>query len=120
MPHINPTHQQIEALGQIPDNGPFVMVNLLKFTSEGGSEAYDQYSRQVIPILERIGARVIYYGKGVMTFIGDDAWDKILLVEYPSKASFVMMITDMEYQQAVHFRTKALSDSRLYITASLF
>jgi hypothetical protein len=55
-----------------------------------------------------------------VTFIGDDAWDKILLVEYPSKASFVTMLADPEYQQAVHFRTKALSDSRLYITTSLF
>lgn len=120
MPHINPTNQQIEILGQIPDNGPFVMVNLLKYKPEGGSETYDQYSRKVIPILERIGARVIYYGKGVMTFIGDDAWDKVLLVEYPSKASFVAMLSDPEYQQAVHFRTEALSDSRLYITTSLF
>ena len=59
MPHINPTHQQLETLGRIPDNGPFVMVNLLKFKSEGGSETYDQYSRRVIPILGRIGARVI-------------------------------------------------------------
>jgi len=119
MPYINPSNQQLEALGQMPDNGPFVMINLLKFKSDGGSGKYGQYSRRVIPILERIGARVIYYGKGVMTFIGDDTWDKFLLVEYPSKASFVTMLSDREYQQAVHFRTEALSDSRLYITTSI-
>lgn len=120
MSHINPTAQQIEALGQIPDEGPFVMVNLLRFKPDGGEGKYDEYSRRIVSVFERIGGRVVYYGKGVMTFIGDDGWDAVLLAEYPSRSAFVTMISDPEYQQAVGFRTESLIDSRLYVTKSKF
>lgn len=120
MSHINPTPQQIEALAQISDEGPFVMVNLLRFKPDGGAEKYDEYSRRAAPVFERIGGRLVYYGKGVMTFIGDDAWDGVLLAEYPSRTAFVSMLSDPEYREAVSCREESLIDSRLYITKSIF
>lgn len=116
MPSILPTQEQFEALSAISNDDPLVMVNMLRFKPEGGQALYEKYSRLVMPVLERIGAKVIYYGEDVKTFIGDDAWDAVLLVQYPSRSAFMGMISDKEYLEAGRFRTEGLIDSRLYVT----
>lgn len=92
------------------------MVNLLRFKPEGGEALYEKYSQMIYPIITKIGARVIYYGNGVMTFIGDDYWDAVLLVEYPSRSAFVEMLKDPQYLEASKYREEGLIDSRLYVT----
>ncbi len=116
MPSILPTEEQFENLNAISNDGPLVMVNMLRFKPEGGEALYEKYSQLTLKILDKIGAKVIYYGSDSSTFIGDDAWDAILLVQYPSRAAFVKMITDKEYLEASQYRTQALDDSRLYVT----
>ncbi len=116
MPSILPTEEQFQNINTVSDEGELVMVNLLRFKPEGGEALYEKYSQLIYPILKRIGARVIYYGNGVMTFIGDDYWDAILLVEYPSRSVFVQMVQDPEYLKASKYREEGLLDSRLYVT----
>ncbi|MCF8037308.1 MAG: DUF1330 domain-containing protein [Desulfobacteraceae bacterium] len=116
MPSILPTEEQFQNINTVSDQGELVMVNLLRFKPEGGEALYEKYSQLIYPILKRIGARVIYYGSGVMTFIGDDYWDAILLVEYPSRSVFVQMVQDPEYLKASKYREEGLLDSRLYVT----
>ena len=116
MPSILPTEEQFQNIHTVSDQGELVMVNLLRFKPEGGEALYEKYSQLIYPILKRIGARVIYYGNGVMTFIGDDYWDAILLVEYPSRSVFVQMVQDPEYLKASKYREEGLLDSRLYVT----
>jgi len=120
MPSISPTKAQLEQLNTIPDDGPLVMVNLLRFKTEEGKALYGEYAQQTREILQRIGAKVLYYGTDSQTFIGDDTWDVILLVQYPSRSVFVQMITDPEYLAGSEYRTRALEDSRLYITRPRF
>lgn len=116
MPSLLPTEEQFQNIHTVSDQGELVMVNLLRFKPEGGEALYEKYSQLIYPILKRIGARVIYYGNGVMTFIGDDYWDAILLVEYPSRSVFVQMVQDPEYLKASKYREEGLLDSRLYVT----
>ncbi|MFO7859660.1 MAG: DUF1330 domain-containing protein [Desulfosalsimonas sp.] len=116
MPTILPTAEQFENINAVSDDGELVMVNMLRFKPEGGEAQYDKYSQLIYPILTKIGGRVLYYGTGVMTFIGDDYWDAVLLVQYPSRSAFVQMVTDPEYQEASKYRTEGLIDSRLYVT----
>jgi len=116
VPSILPTEEQFQNINTVSDEGELVMVNLLRFKPEGGEALYEKYSQLIYPILKRIGARVIYYGNGVMTFIGDDYWDAILLVEYPSRSVFVQMVQDPEYLKASKYREEGLLDSRLYVT----
>jgi len=52
----------------------------------------------------------------LMPVIGEEEWDEVALVEYPSIASFIEMQRDKDYQKMVHYRTDALTDSRLYLT----
>ena len=116
MSSILPTQEQMQELNNVSDEGELVMVNLLRFKPDGGQELYDKYSQLVSPILERIGARVLYYGSGEMTFIGDDYWDGVLLVQYPSRSAFMEMVQDPQYLEASKYREQGLIDSRLYVT----
>ncbi|MFP4159815.1 MAG: DUF1330 domain-containing protein [Desulfobacterales bacterium] len=116
MPTILPTEEQFQNIQSVSDHGELVMVNLLRFKPEGGEALYEKYSQMIYPIITKIGARVIYYGNGVMTFIGDDYWDAVLLVEYPSRSAFMEMIRDPQYLEASRYRQEGLIDSRLYVT----
>ncbi len=116
MPTILPTEEQFQNIQAVSNHGELVMVNLLRFKPEGGEALYEKYSQMIYPIITKIGARVIYYGNGVMTFIGDDYWDAVLLVEYPSRSAFVEMIRDPQYLEASKYREEGLIDSRLYVT----
>lgn len=116
---IEPTAQQITELAKSELTGPVVMLNLLRFVPDGGLETYVQYGEGVAPLLERVGARIIWQGRGDSVVIGDDgadAWDAVALVEYPSRRAFLDMVSSPEYQAIADRRTNALLDSRLIAT----
>lgn len=109
-----PRPEAVQALMESQESGRVVMLNLLKFKPVGGAASYTEYARHVTPILERIGAKVIFAGPVTSTVIGEQPWDSILLVEYPSRKVFVEMITSAEYQGIHHFRDEALERSELH------
>ena len=89
--HIEPTPAQIDRFAR-EGEGPVVMLNLLRFKPDGGRESYQRYGAGVLPILERIGARIVWQGLPTSVVIGDDdadAWDLVVLVEYPSREAFL-------------------------------
>jgi uncharacterized protein (DUF1330 family) len=92
------------------------MVNLLKFKPEGGAESYAKYAAATTKFLLAVGGRLIYRGSYRLPVIGDEDWDEILLVEYPSIAAFFDMQRNKDYQAVVPLRTEGLSDSRLWAT----
>jgi uncharacterized protein (DUF1330 family) len=98
------------------DEGPVVMLNLLQFRPDGGAERYGEYGAAVTPILEELGARVVFSAAASPTLIGPpeaERWDLMMLVEYPSRQVFMDMVGSPEYQAIAHLRTEALDDSRL-------
>lgn len=116
---IEPDADQITALVRSELPGPVVMLNLLRFVPDGGLERYLHYAEGVAPLLERVGARILWQGRGDSVVIGDDdadGWDAVALVEYPSRRAFLDMVSSPEYQAIADRRTKALLDSRLIAT----
>lgn len=114
MPYLTPTQNQLEALANIPDNEPVIMLNLLKFSDSG--ELYKNYTEAAYPFFKESGAEILYQGKVIHTFIGDEnasEWDKMLLVKYDSKTDFINMVTAQNYPNQL--RNVALSDSRLFV-----
>ena len=96
------------------DDGPVVMLNLIALQPDGGFERYGLYGEAVAPILERIGAAVLFSGAGGAALIGSgQKWDLVLLVEYPSRAAFLGMIGSPEYQAIAHLRSEAITASEL-------
>ena len=77
------------------------MLNLLKF-KEGGADVYLRYGDAAIGMVEERGGRVLWSGRAEQVLIGDPAadWDVVVLVEYPSRAAFIEMVSSPEYLEA--------------------
>ncbi|MGB8502407.1 DUF1330 domain-containing protein, partial [Mycobacterium sp.] len=71
--------------------------------------------------LERVGGKVRYGGAAPTVVIGDGErpwWDAILVVEYPSPAAFIEMVTDDGYLQVHQHRVAALERGDLIATST--
>lgn len=97
---LTPTSEQLKAFAQLPDEGPVVMLNLLKFKPNGAAE-YAKYAAGIAPILKKLGARIIFSGRAEFCFIGHGDWDAVALVEYPRRKTLLQMVMMPEYQ-AIH------------------
>jgi uncharacterized protein (DUF1330 family) len=114
---ITPNAEQFRELAAAPDDGPVVMLNLLRFkpradTGAGatGEQAYRTYGEAAMAMIEERGGRVIWAGHADQILIGDPAeeWDQVLLVEYPSRAEFLDMVSQPAYQDAHQHRESGL------------
>jgi uncharacterized protein (DUF1330 family) len=119
MSFLEPSQQQMKELQKITEQCPLVMVNLLKFKPDGGAESYRIYGELFTKIMEPLGVEVVYRGDCKMTAIGDEDWDEVVVVRYPSREVFAVMASSEEYHEATKYRLEALADSRLYITKAL-
>jgi uncharacterized protein (DUF1330 family) len=129
--NIEPTPAQFELLASSQDDGPIVMLNLLRFKERAGGidaadgisgvEAYARYGEGAVPFLKRVGGRILWSGTAEQSVIGPEAaeWDMVLVVEYPSRAAFLQMTSDPDYQAIHRHREAALTDSRLIACKSL-
>lgn len=114
---VNPSRSALtDMLGEGPE-GPFVMLNLLRF-APGGRPSYEEYSRQATRFLKKYGAELLYAGDGAAPLVAEDGqdWDAVLLVRYPDRETFSRMATDPEYQKITHLRSRALSEAVLQPT----
>ncbi len=111
-----PNPDQMEAFLARKDDGPVVMLNLLKFKPDGGAESYAQYGAAVAPLLEKTGGRSTYMGAAAELLIGTEDWDMMLIVEYPTRQALLNMITSDEYRAVQHLRDDAIVRSVLLAT----
>lgn len=118
---LETTLEQITALTARPADAPLLMVNLLKFKQPGGAERYLQYGEEVAPHLERVGATIRYGGTAPGVVIGQGErpwWDAILIVEYPTPAAFVDMVSTEAYAKVHEHRAAALDRGDLIATST--
>jgi hypothetical protein len=84
------------------DDGPIYMVNLMKYhevaqytADDGvdkpisGREADDRYNPS--SILAKIGATIVFVGDVVGNHVGSEDWDRIAIVRYATRKSFIEM-----------------------------
>ncbi len=117
---LEPTPGQFEALAARPGDAPVVMINLLQFKADGGRESYLRYTREVAPHLQRVGGTVRYAGASPSVVIGDGEkpwWDAIIVVEYPSPAAFLDMVSNEEYLKVHEHRAAGLDRGDLIATS---
>lgn len=94
--------------------GPVVMLNLLAFKPDGGRERYEAYGAAVAPLLEQVGARVLFAGAAAKPLIGEAGWDMAILVSYPTRQAFLEMSGSPAYLEIAHLRTEALERGELH------
>lgn len=118
------------------NKGRIVLLNLLKFKEIAdysslriikpaveitGEVAYRLYLESTILELEKVGSRILYYGKSGSFLIGPQhpKWDAILLVEHASVTKFKEFSQSSDYLKSAGHRTAALEDSRLLPSTEL-
>ena len=103
----------------LPDEGPVVMVNLVRFRERAldgrgsGWDAYVRYSQGFMPLLRAIGGTIVWAGKAEGVAYGDlggRAWDYIVMVRYPSRAAFLETVTSEAYAAANVHREAGVED----------
>lgn len=121
MTATEPTPEQLTRFAGAPDTGPVVMINLLQYRQPDGRASYGTYSQAVVPFLLGVGGRVLYYGDSVEGLIGDEEswWDTIVVVEYPSRAAFLQMVANPDYQAIHVHRADALERAELIATSGI-
>jgi uncharacterized protein (DUF1330 family) len=117
---LEPTPERLAALASRQADVPVVMINLLQFRADGGRESYLRYAQEVAPHLQRVGGTVRYAGAAPGVVIGDGEkpwWDAIIVVEYPSPAAFLDMVTNEEYLKVHEYRAAGLDRGDLIATS---
>ena len=96
------------------DDGPIYMVNLMKYHEVAqysddagiakpitGREADDRYNPA--SILAKIGATIVFVGDVVNNHVGSEDWDRIAVVRYATRKSFIDMQTRKDFgEKHVH------------------
>ena len=61
-------------------------------------------------MIEERGGRIVWQGRADQVLIGDPAedWDTVALVEYPSRRSFIQMVSNPDYMKAHDHREAGL------------
>jgi uncharacterized protein (DUF1330 family) len=123
---LYPTAEQIEALLGAADDGPVVMVNLLRYKPRAtapdedvtGEEAYARYSAPMLEFIAARGARVIWTGtiESQVIGTGGEGFHTVALVEYPSRRAFFEIATDPLVRRIGEHRAAGLEGQWLLAT----
>ena len=119
---VYPAPPQFQDFFGAPEDGAFVMVNLLKFKPKAeyadgsepelsGREAYGRYAAGVTKLVERLGGKIRFSGAVTGLMIGEveELWDMVALAEYPSLDAFRQMATSPAMHAIEHHRAAGLA-----------
>ena len=136
MPALQPTTEQMSIFAKHDHDGPIVMINLLKFHDRArysdddpekgddisGEDAYNRYAKglEALSSDPQIGLKVLYAGT-VQRFLigGDEDWDRVLVVHYPSRHHMLRMMRDPRYREAHRHREAGLKHQDLIETHAM-
>lgn len=117
-----PGPEQMGAFFTGAEDGPFVMVNLLKFKEHAeypdgsepelsGREAYARYGAAVQACLTSVGGKSLFAGAVTDLLLGEveELWDMVALAQYPSRAAMMEMVRSPEYQAIEKHRIAGLA-----------
>lgn len=98
---------QFKKLLKNPNDKPVVMLNLLKFKKDGGRKSYVQYLKEASGFIESVGGKLLLFSRPNELINGTETWDLLMLVQYPSRKSFIEITGNPEYLKIHRFREDA-------------
>jgi len=124
-----PTEAQIAMLQSLPAQEPVAALNLFQFHDRAsyspddpeygtadaditGREAYAKYATIAGKSISAIGGRVVFSTAVDQVMIGasDPKWDVSAIMYFPTRAAFMEMLTNPEFQSASRHRKAALEN----------
>lgn len=88
--------------------------------SPAREEEYDRYGNAVAVMIGRIGGRLRWIGWPLTAAGGDatESWDSVTVVEYPSRAAFLGMVTSPAYEAITPHRIAGLERTEIFACTS--
>jgi uncharacterized protein (DUF1330 family) len=118
--HLSPDASVLAQLAAREDDGPVVMLNLLRYEPGGGAQAYGKYAAATQPLIEKHGGKILYVGRAEELLAGEgEGWHAVALVYYPSRSAFLAMVRSEEYRASHHFREEGLAKTVLLATSPI-
>jgi uncharacterized protein (DUF1330 family) len=102
--------EDITALAGSPEDRPMVMLNLNRYSDR---RAYARYGAVASAVLERLGGKILWHAAVNGIVIGDQAYDDVIAVWYPSASAFLALATDPEILAARADRLEGLEQAAL-------
>ena len=93
---VEPDERQFAELSELaasPDDGPLVMLNLNRYRDR---DSYARYGEVATRVLERVGGKILWHAAVHGAVVGEDAYDDMIAVWYPSAAAFLALASDPE------------------------
>ncbi len=126
---VNPTPEQLRRMVSEGPDGAIVMVNLLKYRAKAaypadrseakenmsGLDAYRRYGATALKCVTEMGGGIVWGGQQALVFIGggEQDWDEVICVRYPSRQTFLQMIARPDYLAATYHRDAGLERAAL-------
>jgi uncharacterized protein (DUF1330 family) len=126
---VDPTRPQFDLFKGLNRDHPIEMLNLVRLRDVAaypkghelagkevsGAQAYQHYGQTAGPIVDRIGASILWRGTFEALLVGPagETWDHVFIARYPTAHAFLEMISDPGYAKAVVHRQAAVRTSRL-------
>ncbi len=116
---MTPTAVNEDFLRSLPDTGPVVMINLVRFRERAldgngsGWDAYVHYSKADAPLFKKVGGTILWAGHVEGAAFGDfdkARWDWAVLAWFPSRAAWLEMMASPEYAAANVKRENGVED----------
>lgn len=104
------------------DDGPIVVLHVIKFEESGGLGEMDGYHDVAGEVAAPQGARIDGFFNVEGTIMGDGrTWDQVRFVAYPSRAAFMAVVTDPRRIEAQNnHRQAAIADSYTMMLTPMF
>ncbi len=123
----NPLNEAL--VRDLPDTGPVVMINLLRFREKSadghgtGWDAYVRYSENTVPMIKALGGNILWSGNPEGVAFGPpstELWDYVVLVRYPSRAAFLDMVLSDDYARGNVHRDNGVADHVIFASTETF
>lgn len=116
----NPNLEAVAAHVNVSEDGPVVMVNLMKFKSPQDMQRFASDSQRTSDYIRALGAERVYGGLAGPEFCANDDWDLVLLIRYPTFAAVHQTLTEESIGSFVStLRDETIQDSRFIVTTPL-
>lgn len=130
MHYVNPDRANFDLYKSLPRDVPVHLLNMIRYrdlayypadhalagAGWSGEQAFAEYLRNLFPVLDRLGAGLVWDGRFdcVITGPAQFEWDRVFIMGFPTAGAFLALVTDPDYKaHVVGHRTAAVLDSRL-------
>lgn len=109
----------LEALETMPDPGPFIMLNLVRFRPHRDATLYARYGKVASREIEKGGSYGAYFAPAIHDIDAiygfDNSWDEVVIPVYARRASYGLAQTSSDYQAVLPDRVAGTFQRHLYV-----